>query len=80
MQLAPPPATKDGGSVVGVVPHEVEVLVRVQPLVDRRDLPRVQPAVEVARDVGVHLNHRPGSVNVYNSGQCGCYFLSFLSF
>jgi len=61
MELAAPAAPQDGGSVVGVVPHEVEVLVGVDPLVDGGDLPRVQSTVEVSGHVGVHLNHRPGS-------------------
>ncbi len=61
VEFAAPAAPQDGCSVVGMVPHEVEVLVGVDPLVDGGDLPRVQSTVEVSGHVGVHLNHRPGS-------------------
>ena len=47
-----PGAAQDLDGVRRVVPHEVEGGVRVgQPLVDGRHLPRVQPRVQVSRDV-----------------------------
>ena len=55
MQLAAPTAAEDGRSVIGVIPHEVEVLVGLEPLGDGGDLPVVESAVEVARHVGVDL-------------------------
>ena len=55
VQLAAPTAAEDGRSVIGVIPHEVEVLVGLEPLGDGGDLPVVESAVEVARHVGVDL-------------------------
>ena len=40
-----------------MVPHEVEALAGLEPLVDGGLLPQVQPAVEVSRDEVIYLKN-----------------------
>ena len=55
VQFAAPTAAQDCRAVVRVIPHEMEVLVRLEPLGDRGYFAVVQSAVEVTRDVCVNL-------------------------
>jgi hypothetical protein len=66
VQFAAPAAAQDRRSVVGVIPHEVEVLVRLEPLGYGGDLPVVEPAVQVSRDVSVDLFRSRGRVWVWS--------------
>ena len=51
---APGPA-QDGGCVVGMIPHEVERLLGLDPVLNGRDLPGVEIAVKVSGDEKVDL-------------------------
>ena len=58
VKFAAPPATENRCPVVGVIPHEVEVLVRLEPLLDGRNFSSIESTVQVPRDVGVNLHGR----------------------
>lgn len=47
VKFAAPPAPENRRSVVGVIPHEVEVLVRIKPLFDGRNFSSIESTVQV---------------------------------
>ena len=64
--LAPPSAPQNCRSVVRMIPHEVEILVGLKPLIDSCKFSIVEPAVQVSRHVGINL------YTVGHGGCCGC--------